>query len=259
MRPKRAGPIIQGTVFLSAGVILSYFGYLWRGASLNPNELLGSFLFWYAVVYLILAFPLRRATHVFSSYIRRPFGAAVFAIYITIHLVLYGFLLEAILASVYGGGVFGVSPGFLLTTNFFSPPSLTSVVFDLAYNPSIILTLPPVFSAALSFYSISAALIIAVLVVASVGKTREIGELCTKGAKARSLVVLPALGIVFGASCCLSVAGLVGLTAPQVSLLTSVIWIYYITFFILPATAAALLYFNLRSIEKISAALTSPN
>jgi hypothetical protein len=42
-------------------------------------------------------------------------------------------------------------------TDVFYPPSLTSVPWDLSYNPSILTTNPPVFSAALSFYSVAVA------------------------------------------------------------------------------------------------------
>lgn len=255
--PKNTTSVILAFISLGLGIALSYLGYVWGDISPNPNELLGSILFWSAIVYLLLAFPLGDATRSFSLYVRRPFVMSVFVCYLAIHLLLYGFLLEGILASIYGRNFFAVLPAFLITTNVFAPPSLSSAIFDLAYNPSIVVTVPPVFSAALSFYSISVALVIALLVVASIGKTMEIGKLCTRARRARSFVVLPALGIVFGASCCLSVAGLISLVVPSAALLTSVIWAYYFTYFFFPAVAVVLLYLNLRSIEKISTGLRS--
>ena len=256
-RPRRTAPALVGLILSGLGFVLSYFGYIWEGVSPNPNELLGSFLFWYGVAYLLLTFPFRDATRGFLSYVRKPFGGGVFSGYLAIHLILYGFLLEAILTTVYGSRALAVVPAFLVSTNVFSPPSLLSTIFDLAYNPSIVVTVPPVFSAALSFYGVSVAAVIAVLVVASIGRTREIGELCSKAKRARSFVALPALGIVFGASCCLSVAGLVSLAVPSASLLTSVIWIYYVTYFLFPCVAVVLLYLNFRSIERISTRLRS--
>ncbi len=104
---------------------------------------------------------------------------AVFVLYMAIHLLLYGFLFEVILTSVYGVGAFAVVPGLFVYTNVFLPPSLLGTIFDISYNPSIVITVPPVFSTALSFYSISVALVIAVLVLANVGKTKELGRLCT--------------------------------------------------------------------------------
>ena len=253
----RITPLLMGLVFIATGVVLSYFGYVWGHVPLNPSELLGSVLFWCAIVYLLLTFPFREVTRSFALYLRKTFGAGVFVSYLAIHLILYGFLLETILISVYGIGGFAVSPGFLLSTNAFSPPSLSNAILDVAYNPSIVVTVSPVFSAVLSLYSVSMALVISILVVVSIGMTKEIGELCTIGKKARSFVVLPALGVVFGASCCLSVAGLISLAVPAASLLTSVIWIYYVTYFIFPFVAVVLLYLNLLSIEKISAGLRS--
>jgi hypothetical protein len=218
---------------------------------------LGAVLFWYGVVFLLLTFPFREATRAFLAYVRRLYGAAVFVGYLAVHLILYGFLLEAILGSIYGSAALAVLPGFLVTTDVFAPPSLLSAIFDLVYNPSIVITVQPIFSAALSLYSISVAVVIAILVVASIGKTLEISELCSMRKKARSFVALPVLGIVFGASCCLSVAGLISLALPSASLLPSSIWIYYATYFLFPAVAMVLLYLNLRSIERISTGLRS--
>ena len=256
-RPAAGLVVVQGVVLLVLGFLLSSFGYVLGDISFNPFELLGAALFWFAVVYLLLALPFREASRSFAHHARGWFGSLVFVCYLAIHLVLYGFILEAILSTVYGSAELAVTPSFLIATNVFSPPSILSTLFDLAYNPSIVVTIPPIFSAALSFYSISVAIVIAVLVVASIRKTAEIGELCTRSRRARSFVLFPALGIVFGASCCLSVAGLVSLAIPSATLLTSVLWVYYATFFLFPAVAMVLLYLNLRSIDKLSAALAA--
>jgi hypothetical protein len=254
---ERIMSVLFAVLLLVLGIVLSYFGYVWGDISPNPNELFGSLFVWGAVIFLVLRFPLRQTSRSFWEYVRMPFGIALFAAYMIVHLVLYGFLLEGLLTVVYGAEFFAVTPAVLVTTNVFSPPSLTSTLFDLAYNPSVLLTIAPVFSAALSLYTISVSLVIAVLVVANVGRTRELGALCTRGKRARSFIVLPALGILFGASCCLSVAGLISLAAPSALILSSEIWIYYLAYFILPALAVVLLYLNLHSIEKISTSLRS--
>lgn len=248
------GPVVVFCAsFMTMGAVLSYFGYLWGDALLNPNELAGSLFFWGGFVTLLLAVPLRRVTRTFLAQVRRASGAALLAVYLTIHLLLYGFVLEAILTTAYGVAVLAESPALLVTTNNFYPPSLLSTGFDLAYNPSVLITLPPVFSAALSMYSVSVAVVVAVLVVTSVGETRQLSKLSAKG-KARSYVVFPALGIVFGASCCLSVAGIVSLVVPSAAL-TSIEWVYYATYFLLPLVAMVLLYLNLLSIRRISESL----
>ena len=249
--------LVLGLTFLCLGITLSYFGYLWGEVSPNPAELLGSVLFWIGVVYLLVTFPLRKALRGLSHYLRSPLGASIFIGYVTVHLVLYGFLLEAILASTFGSAYFAVSPAFFVSTNLFSPPSFVNAMLDLAYNPSIVVAMPPIFSAALTCYAISVALLIAALIVVSVGKTREISGLCTTGGKARSFVLLPTLGVVLGASCCLSVAGLVSLIVPSAANLISILWVYFSIYFLLPSLAVLLLYLNLRAIERIIEGLSS--
>lgn len=249
---------MSGSTLLLMGLLLSYFGYLWGEASPNPGELLGSLSFWLGFAYLLFAFPLREVAQSLWSSLRRFYGAGLFTCYLAVHLVLYGFVLEGILAVAYPTGVPAVPSGFLVTTDVFFPPSLSSALFDLVYNPSILATVPPVFTVALSFYSIFMAAVIAVLVLANVARTMEVRELCTRWGRARSFVLLPALGVVLGASCCLSVAGLLTIAAPSLSVLESDLWAYYTTYFAFPALAVFLLWFNLRSIRRISARLASP-
>lgn len=249
---------VMGATFLVLGALLSYFGYFWGIVAVNPSELLGSVLFWVAVAILVLAFPLREATAEFYRYVQSAAGAATFGVYLAVHLVLYGFLLEAIVTTVGHLQALTTGPGLLITTNDFLPPSLANTGFDLAYNPSISISAPPYFGAALSLYGICVAVIIAALVVANVSETRKLGKLCSDGKKARTYVLLPAIGIVLGASCCLSVAGIVSLAVPAASLLTSIAWVYYLTYFVFPLVAAALLYLNLRSTASISERLAQP-
>lgn len=236
-----------------------FLGYGLGAVPLNVDEVVGPAIFWGAVVFFFLAVPFRDAARVFSRSIRTALGMGAFALYTAIHLLLYGFVFEAIVASIYGAGPFAVNSGFLIDTNLFAPLSPASLAFDLAYNPVILMTAPPIFSAALSFYSISVAFVIAVLVVANIGVTRELGALATATGRARSLVVLPALGIVLGASCCLSVAGLVSLASPTTSILASSPWVYYVTYFFFPCIAMLLLYANLRATRRISSGISSPS
>lgn len=248
-----AAGTVAAVAAICVGVALSYFGYLLPLNALNPAELLGSALFWGAVVYLVLGVLFRRAVGEFERAVRSRLGAAVFAGYLTAHLLLYGFVLEGIISATFGPSLLSVSQStFLVTTDVFSPPSLLSALFDISYNPSITLAFEPVFSAALSFYSVAVALIIDVLVVASIGKTRELGRLCSARKRATSFVAVPALGILLGASCCLSVAGLVSLyTLPLAvaSVLSASLPLYYVTYFVLPSFAIAVLYLNLRSVR----------
>ena len=249
----KRGPALSALAIACLGTALVGLGYSFGEVPFNLDEVVGPAVFWVAAVFFLLAVPFREAARIFSRSVRTSLGMAVFALYMAIHLVLYGFLFQAILATIYGVSSFAATAGFFVTTNLFSPPSLASVTFDIAYNPIIVMSAPPVFSTALSFYSVSVALVIAVLVVANIGRTRELSELRTTTGKARTFVLLPALGIVFGASCCLSVAGLISLASPAASVLTSSPWVYYVTYFLFPCIAVAVLYLNLRAMGRVSA------
>ncbi len=253
--------IASGLAVAFYGVFLAYFGYLWGFASPNPAELLGPAFFFGGILFVLFALPLREAARSFLGSVRTRLGAAIFAGYLTVHLILYGFLLEEMLTLSFGSAALAVSTtGVFVYTDVFYPPSLTSALFDLTYNPSIIVTSPPVFTAALSFYSISVALVIAVLVVANVAETKKVGRLCSAGGRASSYVLVPVLGIVLGASCCLSVASLVSLYTLPLTLaadVSSSLLVYYITYFFLPAFAGAILYLNLLSVRRIGSGLRS--
>jgi hypothetical protein len=257
-RPRDSTLALNGISFLVIGILLSYSSYSWGITSLNPSALMGAILFWYAILFLLLAFPLREAASIFYRQVRTFFGAGVFSIYLTIHLLLYGFLLEAILASVFGQPAFSLSPRIYVNVNVFMPPSLLNMLLGLAYNPSITAVLTPAIGATLSLYGIAVALLIGLLLVANIGRTRELGELCTRGEKAGSFIILPTIGIVLGASCCLSVPFLITLAEPSAALLASAIWIYYATYFFFPAFTGTILYINLYAVGRASTRLQSP-
>ena len=67
------------------------------------------------------------------------------------------------------------------------------------------------------------------------------------------MVIFPALGIVLGASCCLSVPILVTVAAPSAAVLSSSLWLYDATYFLFPPAAVILLYLNLYSVGRITA------
>ncbi len=246
---------IHGFSVMALAVISSYFAYVWGSVTVNPAEILAPFLFWYGIAFLLLSYPLRSAVADFRRYIRTLSGVVVFAVYLVIHILLYGYLLEGILTSFYGSHFFTTGAGVSLTTTVFTPPTAVNVILALWYNPWITLTTPPAFTTTLSLYSLVIALIIDVLIVANIGKTRELGKACSLGAKSRSLIVFPALGIAFGASCCLSVPLLFTVAVPSAAALSSLLWVYDATYFLFPPFAVVLLYLNLHSVGKMTANL----
>ncbi len=244
---------IHGLAFISLAVVTSFFAYLWGATSPNPAELLAPALFWYAVSFLLIAYPLREAFQIFRVYIKTAFGAGVFALYLALHIVLYGFMLESILVSVFDRPFASAAVNVYVTTSVFAPTSLTNALWGLWFNPWITLTVPPLYSDALSFYSLTIAIIIAILIVANIGRTRELGKMCSTKVKSRTMVVFPALGIALGASCCLSVPILIAVAAPSAAALSSSIWLYDATYFLFPPFAVILLYLNLYSVDRIAA------
>lgn len=251
---------IQGLSFIGLALVTSFFAYLWGSTSPNPAELLAPTLFWYAVAVILFTYPLRGAFEGFLRYVRTPIGAGAFVLYLAVHILLYGFMLESILVSFFDRPFVSASANVFVTTSVFAPPSLSNAVIGLWFNPWITLTIPPTFSDAISFYSLTVAVIIAILIVANIGKTRELGAVCSAATRSRSMVILPALGIILGASCCLSVPVLVTVAAPSAAVLSSSLWVYDATYFFFPLFAIVILYLNLRSVDKItaSAVLSGP-
>lgn len=243
---------LHGFTVVVLAVISSYFAYLWGSTAVNPAEILAPFLFWYGIAFLLLSYPLRTAARDFGRYIRTVSGAAIFAVYLVIHILLYGFLLEGILTSFLGKDFVSTAAGATLTTTVFTPPSAVNAALALWYNPWIAITIPPAFETTLSLYSLVIAVIIDVLIVANIGKTRELGKACSNGAKSRSMVLFPALGIAFGASCCLSVPLLFTVVVPSAAALASLLWVYDLTYFLFPPFAVVLLYLNLYSVGKMT-------
>ncbi len=244
---------IHGATFMGLAVLTSFFAYLWGATSPNPAELLAPTLFWYAACFLLVAYPLRSAWTMFLKHIKTAFGACVFALYLALHVVLYGFMLESILVSFFDQPYVSAAANVYVTTSVFAPPSLANAILALWFNPWVTVTIPPLFDDALSFYSVAIAVVIAILIVANIGRARELGKVCSTKMRSRSMLIFPALGIVLGASCCLSVPVLIILAAPSAAALSSSLWIYDATYFFFPPFAVILLYLNLYSVNRIAA------
>jgi hypothetical protein len=244
-------PWWHALITMGLGVAFSYAAYFdGPDTGFNAWEGLGSIIFWYSVVYLLLRLPLRNALTMFLKHIRSWVGITAASLYVAFHLLLYGFILEAIFVHLYAPSFGGVPAAIWVNTNLVLPPTPLNALLGLSYNPSITLSVPPIFGSVFSLYSISAALIIAVLVVANVGLIREMGS-CPLGLKSRVYVGLPALGVALGASCCISPPILLALVAPVTAVVTYSLPAYYATYFTFPPLAMLALYLNMRSTLKI--------
>jgi len=214
-----------------------------------------SLAFWIAIAGLVFVFPLRNVSLLFLNYVRRSRGFLIFISYLCVHLFLYGILLEGLI------GLSLKTPTFnQFSVNFASiplyPVSVVSILAGFGFNPSLDLFIPPFFVLALSVYTITLSLIIAVLVQTNIMKVLEIGKMCGTALKSRTLVILPALGVIGGAACCLSLPILISLAAPTTAIITNNTAIWYGAYFIFPSATAVGLKYNMDSTIRIAAKMS---
>ncbi|MDA4134497.1 MAG: hypothetical protein OK441_02895 [Thaumarchaeota archaeon] len=107
-------------MILLLGIAVSYFGYRFSSAPIDLDEVLGPALFWGALVGLLFRFPFRGIATTSYRALRTRLGNAIFWPYLALHLLLYGFLLEILLGSIYGLTL-SLSPGISVTTDVFMP------------------------------------------------------------------------------------------------------------------------------------------
>ena len=177
------------------------------------------------------------------------------------HLIVYGFILEGIVASAYPEYYsFPVKSAIVVTSVPIYPASFFDAFFGLFIYPNISLVIPPLFGASLSLYSIVMAVIIAILVVSSILKSIELKDVCSLRRKSTSFVIVPLIGVIGGASCCLSLPIFLALLAAPAAVLASpsLITAYYIAYFLFPLATVIALKLNLDVINKIGLKLTMP-
>jgi len=212
-------------------------------------------MFWFPLISLALWFPLRSVVTLFVRYFRTVRGKLLFGSYISIHLILYGFLLELILDNVYKYPETALQPSVSFTSTLLYPVSLSSIITNFGFYPSISILVPPSFDLALSLYSFSLALIIAILIVTNVMQVIDLGNICALTQKTRAFVLLPVIGIIAGASCCLSFPALISIAAPSAAVLTNSAAVFFIAYFAFPCATAIGLKYNLDSIGRMASDL----
>lgn len=248
-----------GILFLS--LLLTSFPLALIAYSVDhPNlisfyETLASFMFWFALVSLAFWFPLRNSVKLFVRYFRTLRGKLLFGTYISIHLILYGFLLELILDSIYKRPEIAFQPGVYFASSLLYPISISSIITSFGFYPSISILVPPLFDLALSLYSFSFAIIIAVLIVTNVMQVVDLGNIFALAQKTRAFVLLPAIGVIAGASCCLSFPALISVAAPSAASLSNSTPVFFIAYFGFPCATAIGLKYNLDSIRRTASDL----
>lgn len=242
---------VVGWVLLVAGVLLSYAAYFTAPAPFSAYQASGSSLFWLGAFLLLGSLFLGRALGLAARYARTPKGAIVGGAYITIHLLLYGFVLEGILVSLYKIEPFVNSSLVFLSTDVLYPASLPNALLGVGFSPSLNLTVPPVFELSLSVFSLFIAVVIDILILANLEGVRRIGF--GSWARSRAYIFMPVTGIVLGASCCMSLPLLLSIVNPSLAEGPGILWAFYAAYFLLPPLAIVVLKLNLDLATKVAA------
>lgn len=226
-------------------MFLSFGAYQFPLLPLNYPQVAGSLLFWAGAFVLVVTFLLGSAPRLALRYAKTPGGVLVGGAYLVFHVLLYGFVLEGILVTIYGSPTFATSPLAFLSTELLYPASPGNAVLGITYSPSITVLIPPFYEASLSLFSLFAALVIDVLILANVGQVARIGSIKAAAVKARAYFFMPLTGIALGASCCMSIPVLLSIADPALTVLSSLVWVFYLTYYAFPVLAAVVLKLNL--------------
>lgn len=244
--------LILSAVSIASSFPIAYLAYFGSGsAAVTLYEVLSSLMFWVPVVSLSLWFPLKNATFLFAKHIRAVRGKLLFVSYVTIHLVLYGLLLETILHYAYKLPELIAQPSAYFNVPFY-PASPWAIITSIGFYPNVSMLVPPAFDFVWSFYSIVLALVIGMLVVTNVMQLDELGKICPTPQRTRSFLLLPVLGVTMGATCCLSFPLLVSLAGEFSKVIPNSLAAFVTAYFLLPLTAAIVLKYNMDSTSRVA-------
>ncbi len=244
--------LIVSSVLIASSFALAYYAYFTAGSAFNFYETLSSLMFWLPVVALAIWFPLRSTMALFARYIRTVRGKLIFVSYASVHLVLYGLLLELILEYAYKLPGVAAQPTVYFSSNLLYSTSLSAIVTSFGFYPNISVLVPPSFDFVWSFYCISFALIMSVLVVTNIMQVVDLGNLYATTQKTRAFVLLPMTGVIVGATCCLSFPVLISLATLSVPIFSNSIGALLIAYFIFPIAAAIALKYNVDSTNRMA-------
>jgi hypothetical protein len=213
---------------------------------------ISSVVFWTYLAGVLIMFPLKKGAKEALHLIRNKLWAAVLFIgYLSIHLVIYGVLLELMLATIYQLKLPAGGPPILiyLTGNYaYSPHTLLAALETISLNPSVSVLFPFELGVVLGPFSIVLAIIIGLLVVGNVSRLMKISGTVKKLGLS---IALPAVGVAGGASCCISIPALLAIASPAVYsflILPVGILVQNALYFGLPILVVMVLALNYRSL-----------
>ncbi|MEM0034455.1 MAG: hypothetical protein QXP09_14055, partial [Saccharolobus sp.] len=165
------------------------------------NQLVPISIFWIFLAYLLLRAAFSGELEIIRDY-RSNAKWGILSSYMMVHYLLYSIAIENLLAYIYKPVIlnFQTSPSIALFTNpFSSSPNLVGLGLSLVFNPTLTFFIPPNLIADLSLYSIVLGLIISILVTSSLSIIFSINK------KLKLAGLIPLIGIIAGASCCVSI------------------------------------------------------
>lgn len=214
---------------------------------------ISSILFWAYIGGTLLMLPLRNAAKSALELMKsRTWAVALFVGYLILHLVIYGVLLELMLASIYNLSLPTGAPPILvyLSGNYaYTPHTLFAALETISLNPSVSLLFPLELGVVLGPFSVVSAVVIGILVISNIG---QLVKLRGTVKKLGLSIALPAIGVAGGASCCISIPALLAIASPVVYsflLLPVGIFVQNVLYFGLPMLVILILALNYRSLR----------
>ncbi|MCG3110093.1 hypothetical protein L3N51_02390 [Metallosphaera sp. J1] len=196
---------------LAIGFLLTIVGIEGDNPALSG---FGSFVLWMSILVTLINL-LKGPIQVLSKNIRIS-TVGVFTSYVVIHFLVYSIAIEKLLTEIYGQ-LFSISSPFLtISITPFSGDVALSLVYNLIFNPSVVMGFPPNFYIELSMYAIVMGIVIAILVTATIVKVME---LFGRFRKMRTILLAPLLGVIGGGSCCISIPLILSSAIPAANII----------------------------------------
>jgi hypothetical protein len=255
LRRARLPALISLAASLAAFIIFySVTGSVYISNTASLIATASSIIFWVYLLAFVLMLPLKEGYSLFVEGIRKSSMKLLFVLYLAIHLVIYGVFLELILESIYAYPLAGQNSLFriFLAGNYaFYPHSIATVMEVLTLNPSISVLFPRALGVALGPFAVFSAVIIDVLVVANVNLLLKLSKTLLKFGGS---IALPAVGVIGGASCCLSIPSLLAIASPTIAAFLYLpvgILIQNILYYGLPLIVIIILALNLKTLKPL--------
>lgn len=209
------------------------------GAQLVATSLI--FIFWGLLVLLFLGVALRGMTRAFLGVLRRRLWARIlFPAYMAVHLIAYGLVLERIFVLATGSPQVSIGGAvYLAFSYYFSPHTLANALLQITQTPSLVIVVPPFYGVTLGPFAAFSALSIGMLVTVHIDRLITVsGRLRRAGGS----VVYPAVGVVAGASCCVSLPDIAATSTPLSAVIFATpLWttVLYALYYLLPVSVIA--------------------